>query len=84
MKLYTYEMAPNPKRLALLLAYKGVDIEKETVDLGAPREQLSEAYRAINPSCTVPCLVLDDGTVMTETVKSSTEPPYLPAWAKLM
>jgi glutathione S-transferase len=31
-------------------------------------EQLGDAYRAINPECTVPALVLDDGTVLTEVI----------------
>ena len=67
MKLYTFDPAPNPQRLALFMKYKGIEIETQQVDMMAA-EQLGDAYRAINPDCTVPALVLDDGTVLTEVV----------------
>lgn len=67
MKLYTYDPAPNPQRLALFMKYKGIDLDTQQVDMMAG-EQLGEDYRAVNPACTVPALVLDDGTVMTEVV----------------
>lgn len=67
MKLYTYDPAPNPRRLALFMKYKGIDIDTRQVDLMSA-EQLGEDYRAINPDATVPALVLDDGTVLTEVV----------------
>lgn len=63
MKLYTYDAAPNPRRLALFLQVKGIDIETQQVDLMAG-EQTGDAYRAINPACTVPALILDDGTAL--------------------
>jgi len=65
MKLYDFPHAPNPRRVRIFLAEKGLDIPKVTVDL-ASREQLSPAYRAINSRCTVPTLVLDDGTAISE------------------
>jgi glutathione S-transferase len=68
MKLYTYDAAPNARRLQLVLDYKGITIEDvQQVDLGT-REQLGEDYLAINPWGTVPALVLDDGTLFTEVV----------------
>lgn len=67
MKLYTYDPAPNPRRLNLFLKHKGIEIESQQVDL-MTAEQLGGAYRAINPHCTVPALVLDDGTVLTEVI----------------
>ena len=67
MKLYTFDPAPNPKRLALFMHYKGIDIDTVQIDLNA-QEQLGDEYRAINPDCTVPALVLDDGTVLTEVI----------------
>ncbi len=67
MKLYTYEPAPNAQRLALFLKYKGVELEKEEVDLMSG-QQLSPEYRAINPDCTVPALVLDDGTLLNQVI----------------
>src|SRR6266853_2237784 len=56
---------PNIRRVRILIAEKGLDIELVAVDLGKG-EQHSEAYRAINPRLVVPTLVLDDGTVIGE------------------
>ncbi len=67
MKLYTYDPVPNPRRLTLFMKYKGIEIETQQIDLMAA-EQLEDTYRAINPECTVPALVLDDGIVLTEVV----------------
>jgi len=67
MKLYTYDPAPNPRRVALFTQYKGIDIDALQIDL-ATGEQLGEDYRRINPECTVPALQLDDGTVLTEVI----------------
>lgn len=62
---YDFSMAPSPRRARILLAEKGVPHDTVIIDLGAA-EQLGDAYRAINPSCTVPALKLEDGTVLTE------------------
>ncbi len=67
MKLYTYDPAPNPRRLALFMKYKGIEIETEQVDL-MTAAQLGDEYVAINPAKTVPALVLDDGSVLTEVI----------------
>jgi glutathione S-transferase len=67
MKLYTYDAAPNGQRLSRFLNYKGIEIDTTQVDLGTG-EQLGEAYKAINPYCTIPALVLDDGTLLTEVI----------------
>lgn len=67
MKLYTYDPAPNPRRLALFLKLKGLAIDTRQVDLLA-NKQLGDAYRQINPALSVPALVLDDGTVLTEVI----------------
>lgn len=66
MKLYDFKHAPNPRRVRVFLAEKGIDVPLVEVDM-MKREQLSDEYRAINPLCEVPSLVLDDGTVLTET-----------------
>jgi len=67
MKLYTFDPAPNPQRLTLFMKYKGIDLETQQIDMMAA-QQLGDDYRSINPECTVPALVLDDGTVLTEVV----------------
>ena len=67
MKLYSFSAAPNPRRLSLFMAYKGIDIETTNVDLGK-KEQLNTDYLAINPAGTVPTLVLDDGTALTDVI----------------
>ena len=67
MKLYTFDPAPNPRRLSLFLRCKGIDLPTQQVDLMA-NEQLGEDYRRINPAGTVPALVLDDGTLLTEVI----------------
>src|SRR5260370_2655512 len=67
MKLYDGGRAPNPRRTRIFLAEKGITLPTEQVDLGA-MAQMSPAYAAINPIMRVPALVLDDGTVITESI----------------
>ena len=62
MKFYTFEIAPNPRRVKLFMDYKGIDIDTVTIDL-REKEQLKKDFLAINPAGTVPALVLDDDTV---------------------
>jgi glutathione S-transferase len=62
---YDFTRAPSPRRARIVLAEKGIAHEVSQVDL-ASAEQLSEEYRKINPACTVPALVLDDGMVLTD------------------
>jgi len=57
---YDFTRAPSPRRARIVLAEKGIAHEVRQVDL-ASGAQLSDEYRAINPACTVPALVLDDG-----------------------
>jgi glutathione S-transferase len=63
--LYDYTMAPSPRRARIFLAEKGVQVENVQVDL-MHGEHLGEPFRAINPTCTVPALKLEDGTMLTE------------------
>jgi glutathione S-transferase len=67
MKLYDGGRAPSPRRVRIFLAEKGIDLPKVPVDL-AKLEQKSESFRALNPLQRVPVLVLDDDTVITETM----------------
>ncbi|WP_374668834.1 glutathione S-transferase [Ramlibacter sp.] len=63
--LYDCATAPSPRRARIFLAEKGVPHEVVQVDLRAG-EQLGEAYRRINPQCTVPALVTAEGPVLTD------------------
>jgi glutathione S-transferase len=67
MKLYDCKTAPSPRRVRIFLAEKGVEMPVVQVDLSSG-EHLSEAFRKINPWCTVPVLALDDGTIISEVV----------------
>ena len=67
MKLYDFGRAPNPRRVRIFLAEKGVTIPTEQVNLGT-LQQRTPQYAAINPMRRVPSLVLDDGTVITESM----------------
>lgn len=67
MKLYDGGRAPNPRRVRIFLAEKGISVPTEQVDLGQ-LQQRSDAYTAVNPMQRVPALVLDDGTVIAESI----------------
>ncbi len=64
MKLFTYDLAPNPARLKMFLAYKDIRIETEQVDL-TQRENLEPQYLNLVPEGTVPALVLNTRSVIT-------------------
>ncbi|MBE2241382.1 MAG: glutathione S-transferase family protein [Burkholderiaceae bacterium] len=67
MKLYVAPRAPNPRRVRIFLAEKGItSIETVDVDLNAG-EHRSEAFRAKSPMARVPVLELDDGRALGET-----------------
>lgn len=65
LTLYDCSTAPSPRRARILLAEKGVAHETVQVDL-KNGEQLGEAYRRINPLCTVPALLTENGWVLTD------------------
>ena len=67
MKLYDGGRAPNPRRVRIFLAEKGLKVPMEQVDLGA-LQQKSAAFTALNPVQRVPVLVLDDGTIIAESI----------------
>jgi glutathione S-transferase len=67
MKLYDRDRAPNARRVRIFLAEKGVDVPTEQVDLGAQQHK-SQSFSLINPLQQVPVLVLDDGTVVAESI----------------
>jgi glutathione S-transferase len=67
MKLYDSRLAPNPRRTRIFLAEKGLTIPTEQVDMVAMQHKTPE-YTAINPLQRMPALVLDDGTILTESI----------------
>lgn len=67
MKFYDTPGAPNPRRVRMFLAEKGISIPSIAIDLGK-LEQKSEAYTAINPRQRTPALELDDGSVLCESM----------------
>jgi len=67
LKLYDCTTAPSPRRTRMFLAEKNVPYDCIQVDLQAG-EQLSDKFKAINPRCTVPALVTEDGETICENV----------------
>ena len=63
--LYDCATAPSPRRARILLAEKSVAHDTVPVDLRSG-EQLGEAYRRINPQCTVPALRTEEGLMLTD------------------
>ena len=66
MKLYN-SLGPNPRRVRMFLAEKGVEIPTEEVDIMGG-ENRQDGYKAKNPAGQMPSLELDDGSVLGETV----------------
>ncbi|HJN61472.1 MAG TPA: glutathione S-transferase, partial [Alphaproteobacteria bacterium] len=67
MKLYDFKVAPNPQRVNMFLAEKGVQIP--TVEINTrERAQFSDSFKAVNAASQVPVLELDDGTCIAETM----------------
>lgn len=67
MKLFDSPFAPNPRRVRIFLAEKGLSIPKVSIDLGR-LEHRSAEFSAINPLRRTPALELDSGEVLTESV----------------
>lgn len=67
MKLYNSNLAPNPRRVRVFLAEKGVKIPRVEVDLGK-LEHKGPEFTALNPFQTIPILELDDGTRIAESM----------------
>ena len=67
MKIYNSPTAPNPRRVRVFLAEKGVQVPYEDVDIGKAINRQPE-FRKKNPMAGVPVLELDDGTCIAESV----------------
>jgi len=67
MKIYDYKGFPNPARIRIALAEKGLLDQVEFVHVDVPGgEHKRPAFLAKNPSGAVPVLELDDGTLISE------------------
>ncbi|MBO1531790.1 glutathione S-transferase family protein [Psychrobacter sp. F1192] len=69
--LYVTRTAPNPRKVLILLASKGIDVDDmadmRVVDIDfAANEQMSDEFTQMNPMQTVPVLTLDDGTILRD------------------
>ena len=88
MKLYDARTAPNPRRVRIFLAEKGISVPVEQVDIVSAQNRSAE-FRAKNAMGTLPVLELDDGTTIAESVaicryfeELQPEPPLLGTDAK--
>jgi glutathione S-transferase len=67
MKLYDGGRAPNPRRVRVFLAEKGISVPLVPVDMGAMAHKGDEVTSR-NPLQRLPVLELDDGTILTESI----------------
>jgi glutathione S-transferase len=88
MKIYDSQGAPNPRRVRMFLAEKGIQVPYEPVDIGKAVNRQAE-FLKINPLAGVPVLELDDGTHIAESVaicryfeEIQPEPPLFGVGAK--
>lgn len=83
MKLYDMRLAPNPRRVRMFLAEKGIEVPMIEVNIRSG-ENLQPDFLAVNPRGLLPTLQLDDGTIIDETTaicryfeESQPEPPLM-------
>jgi glutathione S-transferase len=67
LKLYTYAHAPNPRRVRIFAAEKGIALSLEEIDILAGQSRTPE-FLGKNSSGAVPVLELDDGSYLSESV----------------
>lgn len=67
MKIYDSKTAPNPRRVRIFLAEKGIEVPYVEVDI-AQRENSTPEFLELNPLGRLPVLQLDDGTTLAESV----------------
>jgi len=67
MKIYDFTGAPNPRRVRVFLAEKGINVPYEQVNIAAGENRKPE-FLKINPMGGLPVLELDDGTHIAESV----------------
>ncbi len=67
MRILEERRAPNPRRVRMFLAEKGIAMTYEPVDI-MKEEHKTDAFAGLNPTQSVPVLILDDGTAISETM----------------
>jgi len=65
MKIYEFKDFPNPRRVRIFLAEKGIEVPTVSVDI-VKAENRQLAFLAKSPLGGVPVLELDDGTTLSE------------------
>ena len=87
MKVYDWHIAPNPRRLHIYLAEKGIEVE--FVEVGQKDLTLAPWYKEKYPHAMVPMLELDDGTCIGEAMaiaryfeETQPDPPLMGTDAK--
>ncbi|SDW75718.1 Glutathione S-transferase [Ruegeria halocynthiae] len=65
MLFYDCSTAPSPRRARMFIAEKGLEIETREISI-AKGEQLSDSFRGVSPAATIPVLITDEGTTLTE------------------
>lgn len=68
MKLYTYSGAPNPRRVHIYLAEKGIEVPFEQVDILKRANRTPEFMSQVNLTGGIPVLELDDGSHIAESI----------------
>lgn len=67
MKLYDLNAGSNPRRVRIYLAEKGLEVPMQQIDMMGHENEAPD-YLKINPLGKMPALVLDDGTILTESM----------------
>jgi glutathione S-transferase len=67
LRIIETRRAPNPRRVGIFLAEKGIDVPREERDLMSG-DLKQDDFSAFNPWQRVPVLILDDGTAISESV----------------
>ena len=67
VKLYDAAWAPSPRRVRMFLAEKGILVDTVIIDL-RQGEHLQPGYSAVNPQRQLPALILDDGTLIDDSI----------------
>lgn len=67
MKLYDVTIAPNPRRVRIFIAEKGIDVEYQQVDMRGGEHKTPD-YLRMNPSGKIPVLETDTGEHIAESV----------------